>query len=280
MSDDLASLRIQLTNAEENLRLIRERKSEFVQESEIPMQILREERRLLKRIETLHVAMGERPGTKQSGAVVTCSTCGTMMRKQAKYCGQCGAALPAPPPFNVRMFLALGAALVVTIVLVALARSVVPRAAEAREAASAPATLATALINATTEPAAMQFNYYLKSEEFCVQPGDQVTITASGLIDVGTFAGDGGEVGPEGTERGLLGAPMGDAYDLVTGFPHAALMYRVDGEPAWRSYADPTMRTFTAPRAGCLEFQMNDNDPGNNSKTDYWAVSVSIAPKE
>lgn len=53
MSDEVASLRVQLANAEENLRLIRERKSEYVQQSDIPLQLIREERHLLKRIGAL-----------------------------------------------------------------------------------------------------------------------------------------------------------------------------------------------------------------------------------
>lgn len=43
----------QLAEARENLRLIRERKSQFVMETDIPLQLIKEEQRLLKRIEEL-----------------------------------------------------------------------------------------------------------------------------------------------------------------------------------------------------------------------------------
>jgi len=50
---DLASLRRQLAEARENLRLIQERKSEFVMGTDIPLQLVKEERQLLERIEEL-----------------------------------------------------------------------------------------------------------------------------------------------------------------------------------------------------------------------------------
>lgn len=43
----------QLAEARENLRLIQERKSQFVLETDIPLQLIKEEQRLLKRIEEL-----------------------------------------------------------------------------------------------------------------------------------------------------------------------------------------------------------------------------------
>jgi len=59
MSDDHTSLHSQLANAEENLRLIHERKSEYVQQSDIPLQLIREERRLEQRIAELRAELGE-----------------------------------------------------------------------------------------------------------------------------------------------------------------------------------------------------------------------------
>lgn len=58
MSDERASLQAQLANAEENLRLLRERKSEYVLESEIPLPLIRDERRLEKRIHELRAELG------------------------------------------------------------------------------------------------------------------------------------------------------------------------------------------------------------------------------
>jgi len=58
MSDDftkagseLASLRRQLAEARENLRLIQERKSQYVMGTDIPLQLVEEERQLLERVE-------------------------------------------------------------------------------------------------------------------------------------------------------------------------------------------------------------------------------------
>lgn len=44
--DELASLKRQLTEAEENLRLILERQSQFVLTTDVPLQLVKEERRL------------------------------------------------------------------------------------------------------------------------------------------------------------------------------------------------------------------------------------------
>ena len=46
MSDAIQSLRKQLAEAEENLRLIQERKSEYVQTTDIPIQLIKDERRI------------------------------------------------------------------------------------------------------------------------------------------------------------------------------------------------------------------------------------------
>jgi hypothetical protein len=47
------SLHHQLEEARENLRLIQERKSQFVMETDIPLQLIKEEQRLLRRIDAL-----------------------------------------------------------------------------------------------------------------------------------------------------------------------------------------------------------------------------------
>jgi len=46
MNDDIQSLRTQLAEAEENLRLIQERKAKYVLETNIPLQLIKDERRL------------------------------------------------------------------------------------------------------------------------------------------------------------------------------------------------------------------------------------------
>jgi tetratricopeptide (TPR) repeat protein len=56
---ELASLRRQLAEAEENLRLIQERKSQYVLEVDIPLQLVKEEQRLSKHIGELKQRVGE-----------------------------------------------------------------------------------------------------------------------------------------------------------------------------------------------------------------------------
>jgi hypothetical protein len=50
---DSVSLRRQLAKARDNLQLIHERKSQYVLETDIPLQLVKEEQRLLERIEEL-----------------------------------------------------------------------------------------------------------------------------------------------------------------------------------------------------------------------------------
>ena len=56
---DEAHLRRQLAEAEANLKLIRERKSQYVLEVDIPLQLIKEERNLLERITELKRQLGE-----------------------------------------------------------------------------------------------------------------------------------------------------------------------------------------------------------------------------
>ncbi len=69
MDEKLQSLRKQLAEAEYNLRLIQERKSEYVLETDIPLQLIKEERRLLKLIEELQQSIGrlEKPTAPAGG---------------------------------------------------------------------------------------------------------------------------------------------------------------------------------------------------------------------
>ena len=242
---------------------------------------------------------------------VLCEYCHTSNRPKAKFCRSCGKELPATPtpqsaqtgqlrrvwpvspPILIRIIIPLVIAGAIWGIGPLFQRtSVTPPITTAQIATgSTSPAVATSLLRPSPSAAeAMtpvdgsyhtQLNAreaYLKATDICVQTGDVVAIKAEGEIEVGTYAGDGGKVGPEGTERGLLGLPIGDNYDLVPAFPHAVLMFRIVGETAWRSYADPTARTFTVPATGCLEFQLNDNDPGNNSDTGFLNITVSITP--
>jgi hypothetical protein len=63
MNDDITSLQRQLANAEENLRLIQERKSEYVSEEDIPLQLIKNERKLVERIAELRQRLGLPPAS-------------------------------------------------------------------------------------------------------------------------------------------------------------------------------------------------------------------------
>lgn len=104
---------------------------------------------------------------------------------------------------------------------------------------------------------------YTQANDICVEAGDRLSIQAEGLMKVGDWVGDGGYVGPDGTERGAFGVALGDDFDLVNPISHAALMCRLIGESEWRKCGSRS--DFEAPLSGCLEFEINDNDPGNNS---------------
>lgn len=56
----IESLRRQLSEALENLRLLQERKAEYVMSTDVPLQLIKEERRLLERIEELEQAIGSK----------------------------------------------------------------------------------------------------------------------------------------------------------------------------------------------------------------------------
>ncbi len=53
MSDERLSWQKQLAEAQENLRLVRERRAEFVQQTDVPLQLIKDERRLEREIERL-----------------------------------------------------------------------------------------------------------------------------------------------------------------------------------------------------------------------------------
>jgi CheY-like chemotaxis protein len=57
--EDLLSLQLQLAKARENLRIIQERKAEFVLSTDIPPQLVKEERRLLERIVALEQQLAQ-----------------------------------------------------------------------------------------------------------------------------------------------------------------------------------------------------------------------------
>jgi hypothetical protein len=67
--DDLLSLQRQLDEVRENLRLIQERKAEFVLSIEIPLQLVKEEQRLLYRIAELEQQIAARSASRSVTSV-------------------------------------------------------------------------------------------------------------------------------------------------------------------------------------------------------------------
>lgn len=88
-----------------------------------------------------------------------------------------------------------------------------------------------------------------------VYKGDKVTITASGRISFGAWAGSSG---PEGLTSGLF-----RAYNRVSGANHGALLCRIGSEADW--YIVGREKTFIAERDGFLRLIVNDSDISNNS---------------
>jgi len=65
---ELASLHRQLAEARENLRLIQERKSQYVMETDVPLQLVKEEQQLLEHIEELEQRVESSEGPSEQAA--------------------------------------------------------------------------------------------------------------------------------------------------------------------------------------------------------------------
>ncbi len=97
-----------------------------------------------------------------------------------------------------------------------------------------------------------------------VRRGDKVTITASGRITVGAFAGS-------ATPNGISGF---QDYSVVYKFPHGSLLVRVRQYQGDEWTFCGSSCSFTAERDGYLDFIVNDNDSANNSGTFQIQVQV------
>ncbi|NJO05038.1 MAG: hypothetical protein HC876_05650 [Chloroflexaceae bacterium] len=129
---------------------------------------------------------------------------------------------------------------------------------------SAPGSYALQLFGRTVEPTA---------SNVCIAAGDTVTVTASGEIKTGNYVG---YLGPDGAETFMLfgaSVPIDEGYDIVQAFPHAAMMCRIGADDDWRLCGSNA--TFTADKNGCLEFQTNDIDKGNNDG--FFDIRIEIA---
>ncbi len=91
MSDIIQSLQRQLVEAEENLRLIQERKAEYVQTTDIPLQLIKDERRLEDQIADLQAQR------HQLMKAPRCPSCGAEAESGELFCSNCGWRLDAEP---------------------------------------------------------------------------------------------------------------------------------------------------------------------------------------
>ncbi len=108
----------------------------------------------------------------------------------------------------------------------------------------------------------------LTTSTICVETNDVILVRANGGIIVGQFTGS---VGPDGTDSGVFGLSL-DAYDLYPQFPHGALLCKLDAVDEWR--ACKSSADFVAQATGCLEFNVNDNEQGNN--TGFFEVEIEV----
>jgi len=108
-------------------------------------------------------------------------------------------------------------------------------------------------------------------------PGDTVyrlkrqgsmTISASGFINVGTFVG---WVWPTGTTYGFMGMPLGDSYNILNGYNHSALLFRISADR--RTWGPYTSVAATSPKCiinipvtkgEFIQFLVNDREWQNN----------------
>ena len=58
MPDEIQSLQQQLASLRENLRLVDERKAQYVEENEIPLQLVKNEKKLRERIAAIERKLG------------------------------------------------------------------------------------------------------------------------------------------------------------------------------------------------------------------------------
>ena len=122
---------------------------------------------------------------------------------------------------------------------------------------------------------------YIRTTDICVRKRDGIEIHASGQITSGEFIG---QVSPEGKETFELfgiSTPIDPKYDIVPAFPHAVLMYRIEKsnltlkpDEGWLNYHNT--KRFEADQTGCLAFDINDTDNGDN--TGKFDVEVVITP--
>ena len=140
-----------------------------------------------------------------------------------------------------------------------------PASNSAIEATSTPPALVqnTPDINANL----VSVNQYVHADNLCVEPGDTIRLIAKGAVQVGFWVG---AVDPGGTRGSLLGDGS-----LVWLYPHGSLLCKLSSEKKWRFCG--SFLEFTAPAAGCMEFEVNDENKSNNQGAFTVDVSITAA---
>ena len=121
----------------------------------------------------------------------------------------------------------------------------------------------------TATPAPQQFTVQVNSltqTNIYIQHGQYVLIQADGTIKVGPFVG---YVDPDGKNDTFL-----TGYSIVSDVPHGALLCRFRGAE-W-AYCGSGV-AFQSDGEGYLDFEVNDNDQGNNATTDFFNVTVIVS---
>lgn len=107
----------------------------------------------------------------------------------------------------------------------------------------------------------IELNSFIQTATFEVLKGEKITVSASGQINFGFFAGSGDPNGIDGFE----------SYSKVSGIRHGSLIGRI-ANGNW--FVVGTLKTFVAPEDGPLQLEINDKDSGNNQGTFKAEISI------
>lgn len=108
----------------------------------------------------------------------------------------------------------------------------------------------------------------LTSSNLTFQENEFVWVQPSGEVKVGPFVGF---VSPQGDSSLFL-----TGYSIAPAIPHGALMCRIKGQAEW--YYCGEEFAVRSEVTGQLEFQVNDNDQGNNDSSTAFTVRITVAP--
>ena len=108
----------------------------------------------------------------------------------------------------------------------------------------------------------LEVDSYTNSTNINIKKGDEISITASGSIVLGAWAGSGGPDGIDGFT----------SYSRIAGFRHGSLLVRIGDNGEWEAVG--TSKTLLANNSGLLQFIVNDGDPSNNSG--YFTIEFRV----